>query len=230
MGDKILVPLHKGYGNAIEGLGEITDKVEDFMERPKDFKLVLFTGGSDVTPELYGDTSPLNYCSFNPKRDFHEIKIFKNALKYGIKMTGICRGSQFISVMSGGRMMHDVSGHAGGSHDIQTIEGETLTVNSLHHQMIVPGDNAIVTCWSKERRSRRYIGIGDEKENWTGPETEAIVIPHTLCYGVQWHPEMMRKDTRGYSYYYEKIKSFLSLNIEQFVTECCKPKTMETQQ
>lgn len=216
MSNKILVPLQFDYSVALDGLGELTDNVDDFVRNTADYKLVMFTGGADVSPELYGETSPKGLCSNSPRRDKTESQIFMRALKYGIKMTGICRGSQFINVMSGGRMMHDIQNHAGYNHLVETNRGEVFEVNSYHHQMSILPDDGYVIGWSKERRSTSYYGDRDEKVPWAGLETEILLIPRTLCCGVQWHPEWMSKETIGYKYYNDLIYRFLEMGIASF--------------
>jgi GMP synthase-like glutamine amidotransferase len=224
--DKILVPLSIGYGEAIMGLGRLTDRVTDFFEKPEDFKLVLFTGGADVMPELYGDSSPRGMCQVNPGRDAYEIPIFQHALKHGIKITGICRGAQFINVMSGGRLMHNIDRHAGCGHPVETSQGEVFLTNSLHHQMIIPPDDGLIVAWSQKRLSLGYVGRHDKMEKYKGPETEAFIISRTACCGVQWHPEMMDPKTPGYQYYFNMVKNFLELDIDAFVKMYCSQKTM----
>lgn len=220
---KILVPLHFGYGRAIEGLGYLTSDVSDFFSNTKEYKLILFTGGADVDPRLYGETSPDDMCSCDPQRDLFEAKIFDRARKFGIKMTGICRGSQFINVMSGGRMMHHIDGHACGlTHKVETSKGEVFEANSLHHQMIIPPDDGYVIGWAKEPLSSIYIGDKDEEVKWEKPETEIVLIPRTLCLGAQWHPEMMGTRTPGYRYYYRLVQKFLEMDIEKFTDEYIK--------
>lgn len=225
MASKILVVSQMyNYGVALEGLGDLTDNVIHFMDHPEEYKLVFFTGGEDVSPELYGETSPRGLCHNNPARDRIETVVFNKAIKNNIKMTGICRGSQFINVMSGGRMMHDISGHSTGhnTHPVETTKGETVEVNSFHHQMIIPPTDGHVIGWSKNRLSRTYYGDKDQEVDWTGPETEIILIPRTLCCGVQWHPEWMMKKEDGYLYYHNMIRRFLKKSIQDFTTEYIK--------
>lgn len=222
MGHKILVPLDIGYGRAVEGLGDITSDVTDFFKNPKKYKLVLFTGGADVSPEIYGETSPRDVCGSEMRRDLFEAQIFDLARKLGIKMTGICRGSQFINVMSGGRMMHHLEGHAGGRHEIETSKGEVFVANSLHHQMIIPPEDGHMIGWAKEPLSPIYIGDKDELAEWDRPETEIVLIPRTLCCGAQWHPEMMATGTEGYRYYYQLVRKFLEMDIKDFTDEYVK--------
>lgn len=215
MGDKILVPISIGYGRAVEGLGDLTDNVREFMREPYRFKLVLFTGGEDVDPFLY-DEEGSNLCHFNSRRDAAEIKIFERALSRNIKMAGICRGAQLLNVLAGGRLMRHINNHVGGWHYVTTSTGENITTNTLHHQMVIPGPKAHVTAWSRYKLSSCYIGKGDKKEKWEGKETEAIIIPAILSCGVQWHPEIMAKNADGYKYFHSMVADLLSMNMNSF--------------
>lgn len=217
MGNKILVPWFKSYGDSVEGLGEITAAAGDFMANPKNYKLVLFTGGEDISPELYGEHSH-GMCQSNMRRDTLELRIFKLALKHKIKMTGICRGAQLLNVMAGGRMMHHINGHAGYDHLMETSDSDkTITINSLHHQMIVPAEDGHIVGWSKERLSREYFGNNDAEENYDGPEVEAIILPKICACGVQYHPEAMLESSDGYMWYWLMVKNFLELKMKDFV-------------
>lgn len=219
MGDRILVPLDKSYGRAIKGLGEITDSVRDFAERPQNFKLVLFVGGEDVSPRLYREKDA-ELCHSNYDRDLYETEIYKVAKRNNIKTAGICRGAQLLNVLAGGRMMHHIENHAGCLHHVNTLKDEgSMLVNSLHHQMIVPSKKVTVVAWSKHSLSNIYLGNEDEIEIWKDIETEAIIIPSTLSCGVQWHPEVMLRDTAGYKFFYEMVKDILSMDIDGFTAE-----------
>lgn len=54
--------------------------------------LVQFTGGSDVSPHLYGEKNVASYTS--PRRDEEEVAIFNAVSAMGIPMAGICRSKQ----------------------------------------------------------------------------------------------------------------------------------------
>lgn len=72
-----------GYANFLEDV-VFVDKVEDA-------ELVIFTGGEDVTPSLYGCRKhPSTYS--NAVRDLEEKEIF-NMIKPNQIALGICRGS-----------------------------------------------------------------------------------------------------------------------------------------
>jgi GMP synthase-like glutamine amidotransferase len=215
-GDKILVLFGSSYGKAVSGLGELSEDFEEFEKDPKSHKLVLFTGGSDVDPRLYGESSPKGMCRCLPERDAVEARIFETAVEAGVKMAGICRGAQFLNVMAGGRLMHHVDGHAGPSHEVTLSSGETMTVNSLHHQMIVPSELCEVVGWSTNRLSDRYFGNFDLEVPWIGKEPEVVTIPKFNCFGAQYHPEMMSPTTEAFKFYWNSARDLLSLSAEEF--------------
>lgn len=218
---KILVPIHLGYGRSISSLGDLTADYESFFRNPEKFDMVLFTGGEDIDPKFYGDKSPLKLCSFSTKRDMIEISIFKTALKHGIPMVGICRGLQLFNVMAGGKLMHHIMKHAGENHDINVIDGEkqsTFLVNSMHHQMIIPEDNVVVTGWSTKSLSYGiYYGYGDERIKYDGVEIEAAIFPEFKAFGVQYHPECMERDSSGFIYFESVTSDILDNTWEEFM-------------
>lgn len=226
MSNKILVPLNINYGDAITGLGEITGNIASFFKNPKNFKLVLFTGGADVSPVLYKETSPKGMCGANLNRDRMEIKIFKHAVCNNIKIAGICRGVQLINVMAKGRMFHHVSNHAGSAHTIQIANGEILEVNSLHHQICILGLNTILVGWAKPSVSGIYYGDKDERVNFNGKEAEVIIAPSLNACGVQYHPEMMNKESYGYKFFYKFIENFLKTDINEFIESYTNKKEL----
>jgi putative glutamine amidotransferase len=212
---KILVVNGPGYGRALEGLGEIVSNIQEFTENPENYKLVLFSGGADVSPSLYGHTSPNNLCGTNPDRDVQEAYIFKVALEHGIPMVGICRGSQLLNVLSGGVMIHHLD-HHGSEHPMTTASGEIIRVTSTHHQMSVPSDKGHIIAWSTERRSKRYYGDKDLPIKYTGPEVEAIYYPDTKVFAVQYHPEYMTKDSAGYNWFRTGALDLMTLSEAEF--------------
>jgi gamma-glutamyl-gamma-aminobutyrate hydrolase PuuD len=131
-------------------------------------------------------------------------------------MTGICRGIQFLNVMNGGTMMHHLEGHAGSVHMMDTASGEEIMVNSLHHQMCLPGPDAKVLGWASEPLSQLYIGSHDEIVDYHGPEIEALFYPKSGCAGVQYHPEMMRSNSEGALWYVKMVDDLLTLSTKKF--------------
>lgn len=192
------------YGRFWKNLGEITRDASILFTDPDCIKLVCFTGGEDVSPELYGHK---NLASGNSKdRDETEALIFAMAKKHEVPMTGICRGAQFLNVMCGGSMVqHLRRSHGGGHHRCRTSDGREFEVTSSHHQMIVPGpEGVILAVAEKALHESDCVYDGELPDSVFNPEypkellvTEAIAYPKLRIFGVQHHPEWQNIDEEG---------------------------------
>jgi len=120
---------------------------------------IVFTGGSDVDPALYGDT-PHGATRVKPNRDRAELMLLRAAAERGVPLLGICRGHQVVNVALGGTLYQDLAAqgltdfaHAteparGRDHVAHLIEvrpgtllrrilgGDRIEVNSFHHQAV----------------------------------------------------------------------------------------------
>jgi len=216
--NNILVVNGSTYAKPIEDFGNVTEDLMHLVKEPETFKLVMFTGGEDVDPSFYDETSPKGFCRSNILRDRKERMIFRRALRQGVKMTGICRGAQFLNVMCGGKMMHHIEGHATwGTHELGcSANDEIIQVNSLHHQMIIPSPKAYIIAWASKRLSHIYLGDKDMPTRWPGPEVEGIYVPGAKVCAVQWHPEMMPKKSEGFIFYNQMVGDFLDMPEKEF--------------
>lgn len=215
---RILILNNWSYHKAMKGIGELSGEIPIFFSQPEKFGMVLFTGGADVSPELYKDKSPLGLCHANKDRDEEEIRVFEHACKHNIPMVGICRGAQFLNVMSGGTLLHDITGHNIIEHPLRISHPDwtVINVNSLHHQMIIPPPDGYIIGDVPIKLSKKYIGYHDQPVKWPGKEVEAILIPKTKCIGVQYHPEMMSKETGGYKFFQKMVTDFLEMDLTYF--------------
>jgi putative glutamine amidotransferase len=157
---------------------------------------VLIThGGEDISPSLYGQrASDYTYADNWPShRDEIEVALMKKAASLSIPVIGICRGAQLLCALNGGILVQHVNGHSG-QHKIETITGEVLTVNSIHHQMQYPWTGKCtyeMVAWAKRNLSDVYIGE-DEEHLKVDHEPEFLYYPKVRGFGIQWHPEMMQ--------------------------------------
>lgn len=190
----------------------------EFAKSVADADLVLFTGGEDVTPAMYGqEKHPNTYSSIN--RDKYEVVEFTKASDLGKPMLGICRGSQFLTVMAGGKMIQDVTDHGiWGSHTCTLWDGREILVNSLHHQMCDPtGVEHELLGWSSDNRSKHYEGARGEAvmpyTDNTGVtlEPEIFFYPKIKALGFQCHPEMLDIESDCVQLMFELIESKLGL-------------------
>lgn len=159
--------------------------VSDFV----DVDLVCFTGGADVSAYLYGDKQhPKTYN--DPFRDAKEQRLFEACRQLNIPVVGICRGGQFLNVMSGGRMYQHVSKHGMSHHLIDSLTGDTIYVTSTHHQMMMPSKEAEVVAFSTLGGTREWVEQGIIELEVSEMDYEVVFYKHTQALCFQPHPEM----------------------------------------
>ena len=75
----------------------------ELVNNLEDANIVLFTGGEDVTPDLYKETKhPRTYC--NPDRDNREKEIFQKIDPSKQIAVGICRGLRIVAHVKRGEL------------------------------------------------------------------------------------------------------------------------------
>lgn len=118
---------------------------------PNNIDIVLFDGGADVHPSLYGGRYHKTIHS-NILRDWNERIIFDFYWSKPTKYVGICRGLQFLNVMRGGSLIEDLESEEkkhNFTHQAKIIpdtmlseyleivqEDVDIVVNSFHHQSV----------------------------------------------------------------------------------------------
>ena len=159
---------------------------------------LLFTGGQDVSPSLYGEAARYKNVSTSKERDREEEKVLSYAIERDMPVLGICRGIQFLNVFLGGTLYQDLpSEHEGVNHcqkppyDVpchknKIIPGtplydllgrDEISVNSYHHQAI-------------KKLSPLLLPEALSEDSLT----EAVYMPgKRYVHAVQWHPEFSYK-------------------------------------
>lgn len=152
--------------------------------------LVIFSGGSDVEPLLYGEKNETRHPStyYNIERDNADMKIYLQARSQGTPIMGVCRGAQFLHVMNGGKLYQHIEGHNGG-HKAFALREKLLieNVSSVHHQSCVFQKDMEVLLTANQS-SVRYFDK-DRKDTSAKIDVEAFYYRDTGCFGVQGHPE-----------------------------------------
>jgi gamma-glutamyl-gamma-aminobutyrate hydrolase PuuD len=207
----IIVIGYKNYGEPLEHIDRIVNNTRELLNNPKKVSLVMFTGGEDVHPSLYGGVDSHVLCSTNIRRDEFERRVFGFCRQHNIKMTGICRGIQFLNVMAGGEMYQHVTNHAGLLHDAYfPYDSSIRVVTSTHHQLVSLPSSSIPIA---------YIGAYGDEEEPPEREIEAAIFPKINAMGVQYHPEMMKKDDPCKIHYGEMIANFIKMEMKEFINK-----------
>ena len=153
---------------------------------------LVFSGGSDLDPELYDQEPHEETFGIHEERDRAELALLEAALQRDMPVLAICRGSQVLNVARGGDLLQhlpDVVGderhkHTPGAfadHDVMveagtrlgSLLGDHTPVKSHHHQGI--------------GRIGEGLRVAAHAEDGT---VEAVEDPgRRFAVGVLWHPE-----------------------------------------
>lgn len=159
-------------------------------ETPLDADLIVFSGGPDVDPLLYGEKAHRTTRT-DSERDRSDIALFDLAVKEGIPMLGVCRGSQLLAVLNGGSLYQDVDNHYG-DHDMWDVRHKKLIrgVSSVHHQMVMddPDNGMEVIAFSSGKSKLRHL-TPTMLETGSNKDIEAFWYRDTCSIGIQGHPE-----------------------------------------
>lgn len=153
---------------------------------------IVFTGGSDIDPALYGAEAHPETGGVVRERDDFELSLMRAALERDMPVLAICRGSQVLNVALGGDIEQHVPDrvHANthkqvngvfAEHDVSVIGGTRLAS--------LLGDRHDV----KSHHHQGFGALGDGlREAARAPDgtVEALEDPsRRFTLGVLWHPE-----------------------------------------
>lgn len=160
---------------------------------------LVFSGGGDINPELYGGSLHPTIYLVDEERDEFELALAKAVIAAPIPTLGICRGMQLLSVASGAKLITHIPDEYGETvmhrldhprrpidHEVQVqpksqlanlLGQDTVSVVSWHHQAI----KAVPEGWQVSASAADGL-------------IEALERPGQWMMAVQWHPEMSPQD------------------------------------
>ena len=153
---------------------------------------LIFSGGSDLDPELYGQAAHPETKDVVRARDDAELALLRGALERDLPVLAICRGSQVLNVALGGDLVQhlpDVVGNGAHKHTPGVFADHEveLEVDSTLGGLL--GERAPV----KSHHHQGFGRLGDglrasaHAEDGTVEALEATGRPFVV--GVLWHPE-----------------------------------------
>lgn len=199
----------RSYMDMFEQAGyELTDSIDDA-------DLVVFTGGADVSPNLYGQKVH-RQTHYSVYRDDKDRRVFEQAQALRLPCVGICRGGQFLNVMNMGSMYQHVDNHVGDHLAFDSIEGDPIFVSSTHHQMMIAGDRGIPRLWAYEANVVEGMPFTYQYScearvhKQDVYDLEAVWYPETKCYCFQPHPEFDGYDECR-EFFFKEIKELIGV-------------------
>ena len=189
-----LIPLT--YVRAVEGAGGralIVPPSEEAIDETLDvLDGLVFSGGSDLDPDLYGQEAHPETNGVREERDRGELALLVAALERDLPVLAVCRGSQVLNVARGGDLVQhlpEIVGHEQhkhtpgvfGDHEVDVkpdstvgrLLGERAPVKSHHHQGFGRvGEGLVESAWAEDGTLE---AVEDPSQRFT--------------VGVLWHPE-----------------------------------------
>jgi len=161
---------------------------------------ILFAGGNDIDPELFGESIHSSVTDVSRLRDSVEMRFMRWTLEQCRPMLGICRGMELLNIACGGTLHQDIAGALpdASDHNASTaakdiehvahrlridersrlaklLEVTTIGANTHHHQAIHEiGEGLRSVAWAEDN-------IVEAIESTDG----------RFAIGIQSHPESM---------------------------------------
>lgn len=150
---------------------------------------LLLPGGGDITPAFFGQKNA-GSRNIDTELDIIQLQALEQMHNNEKPILGVCKGMQIINVFFGGTITQHMKQHEKHEYNGQDqyhesmirsdsflypLYGDSLTVNSAHHQ-----------CIGK-------VGHALEVAQYSIPDQVPEALYHSDCqvFGVQWHPERL---------------------------------------
>jgi gamma-glutamyl-gamma-aminobutyrate hydrolase PuuD len=153
---------------------------------------LIFSGGSDLDPELYGEEAHPETDGWVRERDDFELGLMQAALARDVPLLAICRGSQVLNVALGGDLEQHVPDRVH-----TNVHKETPGVFADHDVAVLPGTRLSTLLGDRaDVKSHHHQGYGElgeglrEAARASDGTLEALEDPtRRFALGVLWHPE-----------------------------------------
>jgi putative glutamine amidotransferase len=194
--DQLAVLVPHDYVRMLEAAGArplVVPPSEDGVEETLDaLDGLLFSGGADLDPALYGAEAHAETDVPRRDRDAGELALLRAALERDLPTLAVCRGSQLLNVARGGDLVQHLPEtvgderhkHRSGTFSDHGVEvqpgsrlaalvGDRVPVKSHHHQGFGRvGDGLVEVAWAEDGTLE---GVEDPRRRF--------------AVGVLWHPE-----------------------------------------
>jgi gamma-glutamyl-gamma-aminobutyrate hydrolase PuuD len=189
-----LVPL--AYVRSVERAGgrplvvpPMEDGVDETLEA---LDGLVFSGGSDIDPEVYGAEPHAETAGVRAFRDRAELALLEAALACDMPVLAICRGLEVLNVVRGGDIeqhLPEVVGHANHREVVGVFSDHPVDVDPSSRLGAIVGNR--VDTKSHHHQGPGRVGSGLREVAWAEDGTvEGLEDPsRRFLLGVLWHPE-----------------------------------------
>ena len=177
----------------------ITDQTAALKEIYKRLDGILFAGGNDINPALYGEEVRLA-VDISVARDTAELALMKWALKDHKPILGICRGMHLLNVVGGGTLYQDIRADNPEANNHEQSSQEQNTEFLAHHLRLDKQSRFVKIIGQHElganshhHQAIKQLAINLNAVAWAEDGTiEAVeAINQDYIMAVQCHPESL---------------------------------------
>lgn len=159
---------------------------------------MLFSGGNDLDPNVYGEEWHPNVTKIDPDRQKFEMALLAEIEKRRMPTLGVCLGSQLINVYRGGSLIQFLPEHdRDKALEHRTQKGEA----PRRHEVKIDPDSVIGRCIGKTQISANTYHKQAVKKLGRGLRVVATApdgvieafedATFPLFIAIQWHPERL---------------------------------------
>lgn len=190
-----------GYMKGIEQAGGIPlmlplcSDLEELRQLAEELDGFLFTGGQDVSPDVYHAAASDKCGECCRERDKMEAALLRMAYDLDKPILGICRGIQLINAVLGGTLYQDLpSEHPSGvehhqlpPYDIPCHSVEIISGSALH--ALLQTDKLMVNSYHHQAVRELALELVPMAFSPDGLVEAAAAPGKKFLWAVQWHPE-----------------------------------------
>jgi len=190
-----LVPLAYVVGVELAGgRALLVPPSEDGVEETLDvLHGLVFSGGSDLDPGLYGADPHPETTGIRADRDRAELALLEAALARDMPVLAICRGSQVLNVALGGDLVQhvpEVVGHDGHKETPGVFSEHGIELQPGSRLAGILGDRAAVKSHHHQGFAKLGAGLREAAHADDGTLEALEATDRRFTIGVLWHPEV----------------------------------------
>lgn len=207
--------LNAAYSQAIQAAGGIPLIIapmpdEDLTDLLRFTSAIIFSGGKDYDPQLYGSSPHEKLDPSHSWRQEFDIRLMHKCLhETNLPILGICAGHQLLNIALGGTLIQDLDSELESTVPVRHL-GNDSTRPLTHHKIEFEKSSLAYSIFRSEQLSVpsshhqavSRLGSGLRVSSRAEDDViESIELPgRGFTLGVQWHPE---RDYSGNSALFE---------------------------
>ncbi len=162
---------------------------------------LLLSGGYDIDPSCYGQSTLSPYCKTENQRDEIELELLNRAMNDSLPIFGICRGMQLINVYFQGTLCADIPTFCD-NNSLKVIHRDPKQQKDVIHPLIIDNNSDLFSILKLENTSvnsyhHQAVSLLGDKLRVAARSPDGCIesvewskgLNDNWILGVQWHPE-----------------------------------------